>query len=256
MTSHLALQSSRHITILLIENAYLARQSIRSHLDPTVYRVVTSGVQDDITSALVTYQPDLVVLNHDLHDADDFALCGRISAVFSIPLIVVSSITTSASKVRALNLGADDYVTKPYDAAELIARINGILRRQRHPRPDSQRIFEAGPLHIDYDQHLVLLDGKEVTLTGTEYRLLEELVQHAGRTLVADTLLMNVWGYQYEGDFASLHLYISRLRRKLGEDGRHPQFIITKPGVGYMFGSSTAGARTSGHREREQSAGT
>jgi DNA-binding response OmpR family regulator len=137
--------------------------------------------------------------------------------------------------VRGLELGADDYVTKPYDPTELAARIEAILRRVHGLPSQPQPLFCIGPLTIDFDQRQVTIQAQEVTLSPTEYRLLEYLARNAGRTLVTDALLAQVWGPEYIGDHASLHLYVSRLRRKLRDNAQRPQFIVTKPGIGYMM---------------------
>jgi DNA-binding response OmpR family regulator len=162
-------------------------------------------------------------------------VCRRIRARSSVPVIIVSAFGQPADKARGLSLGADDYVTKPYDTIELSARIEAVLRRAQGRPPMQSSIFRCGVLTIDYEQRLVTMSGKEIQLSRTEYRLLEYLSLNAGRTLVADALLSKVWGPEYLGDYASLHLYISRLRRKLGEDAHGSRLIVTKPGIGYMM---------------------
>jgi DNA-binding response OmpR family regulator len=225
----------RHTTILVVEDELRSQRLLRINLEPLGYHVITLDHAEDITDAIEAYEPDLVVLDIKLPDADGFEVCRRIRAQSSVPLIIVSAYGQPADKARGLELGADDYVTKPYDAIELSARIEAVLRRAQGRPVAKSALFHCGPLTIDYEQHLVTLNGKEVQLSRTEYRLLEYLALNAGRTLVADALLSRVWGPEYIGDYASLHLYISRLRRKLGEDAHASRLVVTKPGVGYMM---------------------
>lgn len=229
------LPRGRQGTILVVEDEVRAQRLLRLNLEPLGYRVVTAGRAADLPAAMETHAPDLVVLDIKLPDGDGFELCQQIRTQSSVPVLILSAFGQPADKARGLDLGADDYVTKPFDPIELGARIEAILRRAQGRPVLRQVLFNCGPLTIDFDQQLVTLDGREVQLSRTEYRLLEYLALNAGRTLVADALLSKVWGPEYMGDYASLHLYISRLRHKLGENSHRPRFIITKPGIGYML---------------------
>jgi two-component system KDP operon response regulator KdpE len=226
---------SRQGTILVLEDELRSQRLLRINLEPLGYRVITLAHARGIADAVETHEPDLVVLDIKLPDADGFEVCQQIRAQSSVPVIIVSAFGQPADKARGLELGADDYITKPYDTIELSARIEAVLRRVQGRPVTPSLLFHCGSLTIDYEQRLVTLDGKEVRLSRTEYRLLEHLALNAGRTLVADALLSKVWGPEYIGDYASLHLYISRLRRKLGEDAHAPRLIVTKPGIGYMM---------------------
>jgi DNA-binding response OmpR family regulator len=234
---------ARQRTILAIEDEVRAQRLLRINLEPLGYRMIMLESAVGVFDVMETHQPDLIILDLKLPHGDGFQLCQSIRSASSVPVIILSAFGQPVDKVRGFELGADDYITKPYDPTELGARIEAVLRRTQGQPLQHQRLFHFGPLTIDLEQRLVTLSGKEVPLSRTEYRLLEYLALNAGRTLVADALLTRVWGHEYIGDYASLHLYVSRLRHKLGESARNPRFIITKPGVGYYMPASTdAGA--------------
>jgi len=226
---------TRQGTILVVEDELRSQRLLRNHLELLGYRVITLDHAEAVTDAVEMHEPDLVVLDVRPTDADGFDVCRHIREISSVAVIIVSVLGQPADKARALQLGADDYVTKPYDTLELSARIEAVLRRTQGCLMAQPSLFRCGALMIDYARRSVTVNGREVQLSRTEYRLLEHLALNAGRTLVADTLLSKVWGPQYVGDYASLHLYVSRLRRKLGEDAHTSRLIVTKPGIGYMM---------------------
>lgn len=238
----------RQGTVLVVEDQPRSQRLLRLNLEPLGYRVIVTDRAAEATAVVENNDLDLVLLDIKLPDGDGFEVCERIREMSSVPIIILSASVQAADKVHGLSLGADDYITKPYDPTELGARIEALLRRVQGRPLTQPSLFHCGPLTIDFEQHLVTLNGEEIQLSRTEYRLLEYLALNAGRTLVADALLVKVWGPEYAGDYASLHLYISRLRRKLGEDAHHPRFIVTKPGIGYMM--SQADAPQSSLRER------
>jgi len=222
-------------TVLVIDDEVRSQRLLRMNLEPLGYRVATLGAASDGPELIEQHRPALIVLDLRLPGTDGFDLCRQVRAVSSVPIIIVSGSSQSLDKVRGLELGADDYVTKPYDPAELAARIGAVLRRVQGLPPVAPPIFQCGELEIDFSQQQVTVAGHEVRLTGTEYRLLECLAQNAGRTLVVEALLAKVWGPDYGGEYALVHLYISRLRRKLGESSREPRLILTKRSVGYQM---------------------
>lgn len=228
----------RQGTILVVEDEPRSQRLLRLNLEPLGYRVITTDRAAEVTTVVETHEPDLVLLDIKLPDGDGFDVCQRIRRHSLVPVIILSASVQAADKVHGLELGADDYVTKPYDPTELGARIEAVLRRTQGRPVLQEHVFQCGDLTIDFEQRLVTLADAEIQLSRTEYRLLEYLALNAGRTLVADALLTKVWGPEYAGDYASLHLYISRLRRKLGEDAHQPRLIMTKPGIGYMMPSS------------------
>lgn len=222
-------------TLLVIDDEVRSQRLLRVNLEPLGYRVVTLSTASDGTKLLEQHNPSLIVLDLKLSGTDGFELCRQVRAVSSVPIIIVSGSSQAADKVRGLHLGADDYITKPFESAELAARIGAVLRRVQGLPPSAPPILQCGELEIDFSQQQVTLAGYEVRLADTEYRLLECLAQNIGRTMVVDALLAKVWGPEYTGEYASVHLYISRLRRKLGETAQQPRYILTKPGIGYQM---------------------
>jgi two-component system KDP operon response regulator KdpE len=149
---------------------------------------------------------------------------------------MISARGEEADKVRGLELGADDYITKPFGYAELSARIRAVMRRaQSLPPVVGGGSFEAGPLQINYSTHQVLVNGSQVKLTPIEYKLLYQLTRNAGQVLQHDQLLTKIWGPEYLGEFDYLRIYVRRLREKIEPDPQHPQYILTERGLGYKF---------------------
>ncbi len=181
-------------------------------------------------------EPDLVVLDVSMPPPDGFELCRRIREVSTVPILMLTVRNATADKVRALDLGADDYLTKPFDPLELLARLRALLRRSSQERDaaPSDR-FSAGDLVLDVAAQEVRLRGETVPLTSTEYRLLEELVRHAGAVVPHQVLLERVWGPERRNDVQSLKVFVRRLRRKLGDDTETPRYIRTVWGTGYRF---------------------
>lgn len=228
------------VTILVVENEPRSQRLFRTNLEPLGYRVLTTERANDVLQLVERHAPDLVLLDLDVPDGDGYRICQQLRVTSSVPVIFISPYDQPSYKARGLELGGDDYIVKPYDPLELAARIDAVLRRVRRQPVQHNTIFECGLLMIDFTQHRVVLEGQELQLSRTEYRLLEYFAQNVGRTIVADTLLSNVWGPHYLGEYSSLHLYISRLRRKLGEDSHNSRYIVTKPGIGYMMPADVA----------------
>jgi DNA-binding response OmpR family regulator len=182
-------------------------------------------------------QPDLVVLDVSMPPPDGFAVLERIRAVSQVPVMMLTAHGATADKVRAFDLGADDYLTKPFDHLELLARLRALLRRMQGsgtaealPQP-----LSIDNLTLDPARRQVQVGERAVTLTTTEYRLLEEFIRHAGRVLPHEYLLTRVWGPEYRSDLATLRVFIQRLRIKLGDDGVSARYILTERGTGYRF---------------------
>jgi DNA-binding response OmpR family regulator len=221
--------------ILVVEDDVRSQRLLRLNLEPLGYQVIVHESAQGITRMLEIHDPALVVLDLRLPDGDGFSVCSSIREVSTVPIIFLSAHGQTADRVQGLELGGDDYLIKPYDGAELAARIDAVLRRVQGQPLQRRVVFESNGLKIDFDQKTVLLDDEPVHLTRTEYRLLTYLAQNVGQTLVADAILTKVWGAGFVGDYAALHLYISRLRRKLNDDPRQPRFIVTRPGIGYLM---------------------
>ncbi len=180
-------------------------------------------------------KPDLVVLDVSMPPPDGFEVCRRIREVSSVPILMLTVHDATVDKVRALELGADDYLTKPFDHLELLARLKALMRRAGGALPTGGRQYTVGDLTLDAGTREVRVRGEAVRLTSTEYRLLEELVRHAGSALPHQYLLERVWGPEYVGDPSYLKVFVRRLRQKLGDDAEQPRYIQTEWGVGYRL---------------------
>ena len=179
--------------------------------------------------------PDLVLLDIVLPGMDGFQACQEIRQISDVPIIMLSGRDAEVDKVRGLEMGADDYITKPFSHLELLARVRAVLRRYRSQLPAVGEVFESGDLRIDYASRQVLVRGQQVRLTPTEYSLLFHLTRNAGRVLPHHTLLAKVWGREYTDEIDYLKVYIRRLRQKLEGDPETMGHIISERGVGYKF---------------------
>jgi two-component system KDP operon response regulator KdpE len=180
--------------------------------------------------------PDLVILDIMMPKIDGFDVCRRLREWSQIPTIMLSARGDETDKVKCLDLGADDYLTKPFGTRELLARVRAVLRRTEATKTVStQPLFTSGDLRISFAQRQVTVAGKEVKLTPTEYSLLQEFVLNAGKTLTHSYLLDRVWGPEYRDEREYLHVFVHRLRTKLEPDATNPKYIMTVPGVGYRF---------------------
>lgn len=180
--------------------------------------------------------PDVVLLDIALPDRDGFEVLRWIREHSDVPVLMVSARGEEVDKVRGLELGADDYVTKPFGYLELSARIKAVLRRaQSLPPISGGGKFESGSLFVNYATHQVFVDGRQVKLTPIEYKLLYQLTRNAGQVLLHDQLLTNIWGPEYLGELDYLRIYVRRLREKLEPNPQQPVQILTERGLGYRF---------------------
>jgi two-component system KDP operon response regulator KdpE len=188
--------------------------------------------------------PDVTLLDVNMPNMNGFELLQRIRELSDAPVLMLTARGDEMSKVRGLELGADDYLVKPFSHLELFARIKAVLRRSELPSPISAApSFVSGDISVNFDSREVTVGGEPVKLTPTEYKLLYQMVRNAGRVLPFDTLLSKVWGDEYRGDMDYLKTYISRLRKKLGDDPENPRYIITERSVGYRFARINPPAR-------------
>ena len=196
-------------------------------------------VTDDGEHVLAIFKrenPTVMLLDIALSGTDGFEVLRKIREISDIPVLMISARGEEVDKVRGLELGADDYITKPFGYAELSARIRAVMRRaQSLPPVVGGGVFEAGPLHINYSTHQVSVGGEPVKLTPIEYKLLYQLTRSAGQVLQHDQLLTKIWGPEYLGELDYLRIYIRRLREKVEPDPQHPQYILTERGLGYKF---------------------
>ena len=209
---------------------------LRANLEARGYEVLTAinGVE-----ALGTFEmelPDLVILDIMMPKMDGFEVCRRIREWSQVPIIMLSARGDEEDKVRLLDIGADDYITKPFGKDELVARIQALMRRiESTPSVSIQPSFVNGDLEVNFVKRQVTVAGAEVKLTPTEYNLLRELVLNAGKVLTHSHLLNKVWGPEYQNDTQYLHVFVRRLRTKLEPDPESQRYIVTVSGVGYQF---------------------
>ncbi|HEX8033566.1 MAG TPA: response regulator transcription factor [Ktedonobacterales bacterium] len=219
--------------------------------DPQLLRLVTRNLQlegyetlsaNDGQQALdliETRMPEVLLLDVMMPRLDGFSVTERVRQFSTVPVIIVTARGQEQDKIHGLDLGADDYLTKPFSVEELLARVRAVLRRSQLGAATNEQGMRSsasiGELTIDFAQHLVKMGDQEVQLTPVEYRLLAYLVQNAGRVVTQDLLLEHVWGTEYMGESHLLQVNVNRLRRKLEADPTHPRYVLTKTGVGYLF---------------------
>lgn len=215
-----------------------------SFSDPLSYLLRREGYDVEVaasgTEALSDFEQrgaDLVLLDLMLPGVSGVEVCRQLRSQSNVPIIMLTAKDSEIDKVVGLELGADDYVTKPYSSRELLARIKAVLRR-RGEEPGSEAV-EAGPVRIDVDRHVVTVDGHEVTVPLKEFELLEVLLRNAGRVLTRRQLIDLVWGSGYVGDTKTLDVHIKRLRSKIEPDPAHPVHIVTVRGLGYKFATAS-----------------
>ena len=187
------------------------------------------------------YKPDLVILDINMPGMDGFEVCSYIRQFSDAAIIMLTASGHEGDKIRALDMGADDYLTKPFGIGELMARVRAVMRRasQAETRGTRQEALSSGDLSIDFEHRRVTVKGKPVKLTPTEYSLLEQLVTRPDVVVTHRELLSNVWGAEYRDETEYLRVYIGRLRRKLEDDPANPTSLLTEPGVGYRFAPQT-----------------
>ena len=219
--------------VLVIDDEVQIRRLLRITLEADGYRVIeAAGGQDGLTQA-ATRRPDVVLLDLGLPDLDGVTVLKRLREWSHVPVIVLSVRDQDEDKIAALDNGADDYITKPFSTAELLARLRVALR---HALPVADNaIFRTGDLEVDLSSRRVTLKGNEVRLTATEYAMLRLLVRHAGKVLTHRHLLLEAWGPDYVGQTHYLRVYMARLREKLEAIPSRPELLITEPGVGYRL---------------------
>ncbi|MBB5785494.1 response regulator [Jiangella mangrovi] len=222
--------------VLIVEDDRMIVDLLRSNLTARGYRVVVSYDGADLLRLLDEAAPDVVLLDLMLPGRDGFDLCWAVRDRSDVGIIVLSARRGETDKVKALNLGADDYLTKPFGIEELLARIHATMRRARQPHAPRHAApqVRVGDVRIDFDAQLVTKAGRRVHLTRTEYALLRELATNPGKLLSHAELLQRVWGPGYETQTEYTRVYVGRLRAKLeGDDG--PELIVTEPRAGYRF---------------------
>ena len=224
------------VRILVVDDEPRYVWTMQVNLEARGYKVLVARDGQAAVELAARGEPDLIILDIKMPGMDGYEACWRIREFSTVPIIMLTALAEDANKVEGLDMGADDYVTKPFSADELLARVRSILRRVEFSEPEERRpAFQAGDLRVDFDRQRVYVSDQEVRLTSKEYGLLCELVEHAGQVLMPDYLLEKVWGMGYEGENLLLRQVIHRLRRKIERDPSTPRHIQTRVGIGYVF---------------------
>jgi len=222
--------------ILVVDDEPRMIRFIRMNLELEGYRVVEATNGLEAVERVREDLPDLLVMDVQMPEIDGFEALERIRQVSTVPVIMLTVKADEEDKIRGLELGADDYVTKPFSPRELSSRIKALLRRLEMPSLPAKTVTRIDDrLTVDFQRHEVLVDGKPVKLRPTEYRLLYHLISNAGWVMSHETLLSKVWGHEYRDESHLLRLYITYLRKKIEAEPADPQYILTERGVGYRF---------------------
>jgi two-component system KDP operon response regulator KdpE len=220
--------------ILVVDDDPHILRAVRTNLKVRGYEVMTAPNGETALDVLGADAIDLILLDLSLPGMDGQDVIGRVRAWSSVPIVVLSVREQQSEKVRALDAGADDYVTKPFGVDELLARMKAVLRRAGADRGD-QAVLRFANVEVDLARGLVKLDGEPIHLSPTQYRLLETMVTNPGKLLTHPWLLQKVWGLAYHSESEYLRTFIRQLRQKLGDDPTDPRFIVTEPGLGYRW---------------------
>lgn len=223
-------------SILIVDDEPRYLRLMEANLITEGYDVLKALNGQEAVDIVVEQHPDLVLLDVMMPVLDGFGACNRIREFSSVPIIIVTAKGNEQDRVRGLDLGADDYIVKPFSATELLARVRAVLRRAQTSGGNFQKSsFTHGNLRIDFARAEVFKDEKIVYLSATEYRLLLQFAHNLGTVLTSEQLLVDVWGSQYRDDKEILWVSISRLRQKLEADPKNPQHIVTRSGLGYTM---------------------
>lgn len=228
--------------IVVIENDRNVIHLLSSLLKTHNYDVLIESVGSQALTLISSHCPDLIVIDLDVPDVDGNGLLKSLREWSSAPVIVLSSRTRERDKVDALDLGADDYITKPFGNAEFLARIRSLLRRRQSYYGDhlsmNNGVFRTGALSIDFNKHSVMIDGKNAGLTQTEYRLVSFLARHAGKVVTYNMIMQEIWGPNSSNDNRILRVNMANIRRKIEKNPAEPEYIFTEAGVGYSLRDS------------------
>ena len=226
------------LSILLVEDEKNICDFISTSLSAQDYRISTAHTGKEALPIITSQCPDLILLDLGLPDMDGMEIIRQVRTWSSVPIIVLSARTQEQEKVRALDLGADDYLTKPIGTSELLARIRTALRHSNRLNTDSplyKRPFHAKGLTIDFEKHLVSVDGKDVHLTQIEFKIISLLAQNSGRVMTYYTIISNIWGPYADDDNSILRVNMAHIRRKLEQNPAEPQYVFTEIGIGYRM---------------------
>ena len=227
---------SNKATILVVDDEPVMVRLLKASLEGAGFRVLSASDGEEAISAAQREQPDLLILDIMLPKLDGFAVCRAVREFSRAPVLMLTARTTEVDLLHGFEAGADDYLTKPFSTAELMVRIQALLRRSKWPEQIQQhRSFRSGPIEIDFALHRVTVNEQPVKLTPTEYRLLVYLATNANRVISHRELLRAVWGPEYGEEAEYLRVYTRYLRQKLEPDPANPRYLLTQAGVGYML---------------------
>jgi len=218
--------------VLVVDDEPQFLRALATNLRGAGYEVETATSGAEALAAAGLRPPDVVILDLLLPDRSGTDVCRELRTWSDAPIVLVSAVGEDEEKIKALDAGADDYVTKPFAIGELLARLRAVLRRAGGP---GEPVITVGPITVDLEKHSVAVDGRPVHLTPHEFRLLRLLAQNEGRLLTHRSILREVWGPGYGDESNYLHVYVSQLRRKLEPDPARPRFLLTEPGAGYRL---------------------
>ncbi len=224
--------------VLVIDDEPEIRRAVRAGLAAAGFAVEWSPTAREGLELVARWHPDVVILDLSLPDMDGLEAARELRSWSQVPVIVLSVRAGDADKITALELGADDYLTKPFSMGELVARVRVALRhaaRTSNGGPASNATFQAGDLSLDFERRVATMRGAEVHLTPTEYEVLKYLAQNAGKVITHRTLLRAVWGPAYEDEAHYLRVFVGQLRRKIEPDPSRPVYLVTEPGIGYRL---------------------
>ncbi len=223
-------------SVLVVDDEKPLRDFVRRNLEVRGYHVFSAANGLEALAIFERERIDLIILDLMMPHLDGLEVTRRLREVSTVPIIVLSALDEESDKVRAFDLGADDYLTKPFGVEELLGRVKAVLRRARWATagPQGERLVR-GEICVDLENHRVTVSGREISLTPTEYNLLVFLMRNAGKVLPHTLILQQVWGPQYGNEAEYLRVYIGRLRRKIEADPLHPRYLHTEHGVGYRF---------------------
>jgi DNA-binding response OmpR family regulator len=222
--------------ILVVDDEPHIVELVRYNLQHDGYEVVAAGDGETALAKTASEHPDLIILDLMLPGVDGLEVCRRIRRESAVPIIMLTARGGEVERVVGLDLGADDYVTKPFSPRELVARVRAVLRRQvREVIPPTAAALCVGPLRLDPSTHDALLSGRRVDLTAREFELLRLFMRHPNRVFTRDFLLEHLWGHDFYGSTRAVDMHVSRLREKIEDDPADPRFIVTVRGVGYKL---------------------
>ncbi len=219
--------------ILVVDDEIQIRKALSVNLTARGYDVDTADSGEEALAQAAAHHPDLVLLDIGLPGIDGIEVVQGLRGWTNVPIIILSVRDAEADKVRALDAGADDYVTKPFGMNEILARLRAALRRH-HPEPE-QPVVDTEAFHLDLAQKTATAAGAAVHLTPTEWAIVEVLVRHPGRLITQRQLLQDVWGPQYERETNYLRVHLAAIRKKLEPEAGRPRYFVTEPGIGYRF---------------------